>query len=704
MNKPIIYIRHHLAAIFTLTAALASSSASQLQAQETTDSIAGVELQEVVIEAPKVVRKADMDVYRPSRSAVENSSNGMQLLGNLMIPSVTVNDALGSIQAGGVSVQVRINGREASIEQVRALLPETVKRVEWIDNPGLRYKGADYVLNFIVSNPTLGGSLQAMARPALNAAWGVYMADAKLNSGKSQWEIGASLKLTEDLKSHRDYRETFTYPDGSSLTRNETSRGGSLDNTFGYLWATYNYIKPDTTVISIDITANRKFSDRFTYHGLLSLSDGWEDILLTDTHGDLGTTPGISAYFEQHFGKSHTLLVNLENSFYFGKAYSDYIESLPTLPNPLTDIHTLIKDRNRVHAVEADYIRDWRNGRLTAGASYTANRNRSVYENLSGAVFHQRQDKVYLFAEYFHRLGKVTLTAGAGAQYTDFLFNETGQGNHSWNFRPQATVTYGINQNHRLRLSFQSWQSTPSLAESNIAPQQIDGFQWRVGNPSLHTASSYMLTLRYNFSLPRVEGTLGIRAFDSPDAITPLLFWEGEKLVTTYENSRGLQNLTIFLSPQVEIIPGWLTVSGHLQYRAERMSGTGYRLYNHDWSGNANLMVTHWGFTLQGQYIRAQHDLWGEKISWGENISLVNLSYNWKNWQFGAGMIMPFGKYDQGSKMMSRWNTNEQHMRMDMRIPYIQVSYNLQWGRQKRGARKLIETEASVDTSTAGGR
>lgn len=213
-----------------------------------------------------------------------------------------------------------------------------------------------------------------------------------------------------------------------------------------------------------------------------------------------------------------------------------------------------------------------------------------------------------------------------------------------------------------------------------------------------------MLTLRYNFSLPRVDGTLGIRAFDSPDAITPLLFWEGEKLVTTYENSHGLQNLTIFLSPQVEIIPGWLTASGHLQYRAERMQGTGYRLYNHDWSGNINLMVTHWGFTFQGQYIRAQHDLWGEKISWGENISLVNLSYNWKNWQFGAGMIMPFGKYDQGSKMMSRWNTNEQHLRMDMRMPYIQVSYNLQWGRQKRGARKLIETEASVDTSTAGGR
>lgn len=65
---------------------------------------------------------------------------------------------------------------------------------------------------------------------------------------------------------------------------------------------------------------------------------------------------------------------------------------------------------------------------------------------------------------------------------------------------------------------------------------------------------------------------------------------------------------------------------------------------------------------------------------------------------------MPFGMYDQGSRMLSKWNTNEQHMRIDMKMPYINISYNLQWGRQKRGAQKLIDTEANTDRSTAGGR
>lgn len=690
-------LRNQISVTFLLIAFIALG-------QEITDTITPKQLQEVVISAPKVIRKADMDVYYPSRSSVDNSKNGLQLLNNLMIPSLSVTESLGSIKAAGQSVQVRINGRESSIDQVRSLLPETVKRVEWIENPGLRYNGANYVLNFIVTNPAVGGSIMANAMPVLNQAWGNYMADVKLNNGYSQFEMWSSFKLTNKIKSHREYVETFTCPDGTSLTRNEISRGGTMDNSMGNLTASYSYIKPDTTVFMADFSYFEKFTDKFRYNGLMSLSDGSDDIFLTDTHGEKGKKPYLSLYLEQHFAHKQMLVVDFSSSFWFGKSYSDYIERLPDATTYLTDIHTMIKDRNQAYAIEADYIKNWKNSRFTAGVSYAANRNRSVYENLGGQIFHQRQDKVYLFAEYFQRINKVSLTAGIGAQYTDFLFKETNQGSHSWNMRPQATVTYGINQNHQFRLSFESWQSTPSLAETNVAPQQLDGFQWRIGNPDLKTSNSYMLTLRYNFDIPIAAGTFGIRAFTSPDAITPLLYWEDNKLITTYENSNGLQNLSFFIAPQIDIIPRWLTLSGYLQYRMGRMRGTDYKLHNNNWSGNVNLRLMHWGFVLSTQYVRAQHDLWGEKISWGENISVIDLSYNWKDWQFGAGMIMPFGTYDQGSKMLSKWNTNEQHMHLDMRMPYINISYNIQWGRQKRGAHKKINAEASVDTSTAGGR
>ena len=325
-----------------------------------TDSIPAQELTEVVIQAPKVIRKADMDVYHPSMSAVDNSKNGMQLLRNLMIPTLTINDALGSISAAGQSVQVRINGRESTIEQVTALLPETIKRVEWIDNPGLRYEGANYVLNFIVTNPTVGGSLMAQAKPALNCGWGEYQANVKFNTGHSQCEVGGYFKLTDGIKAHRNYIETFTWHDGKELTRIEAPLGGNLNNLHGAGWLSYNYIKPDTTVFYVQLVANRTFSDLTRYHGLLSLSNGAQDILLNDESGRVGTTPHFSAYLEQHFAHRQTLVVDFSTSLYSGHSYSDYLERYEDAPEYITNVSTYITDRNQAYGLEADYIKQWR--------------------------------------------------------------------------------------------------------------------------------------------------------------------------------------------------------------------------------------------------------------------------------------------------------------------------------------------------------
>ena len=88
--------------------------------QETADTTQIEELQEVIIQAPKVVHKSDMDLYFPSSSAIEHSKNGMTLLRNMMIPSLEVNDVMGTVTSAGQTVQVRINGREATIKEVKA--------------------------------------------------------------------------------------------------------------------------------------------------------------------------------------------------------------------------------------------------------------------------------------------------------------------------------------------------------------------------------------------------------------------------------------------------------------------------------------------------------------------------------------------------------------------------------------------------------
>lgn len=689
-----------------LSFTIALSSSLSLSAQKApADTVKARQLDDFVIEAPKVVKKADMDVFYPSESAVTHSKDGMTLLRNLMIPALTVDNVLGTIKTSGEAVEVRINGRTATIEQVRNLLPQSIKKIEWMDNPGLRYNGAAAVLNFIVVNPTAGGSLMAQANPALNIPFGRYNASLKLNRGRSQWGLSAGYKLTNHIRSHRDYVETFTFPDGEKLTRVETPVGGYMSNTWGNLSLDYSYIKPDTTVFWVALSGWKDWPSVSDFEGKMSLSSGGDDILLHDSRGNKGFTPTLSAYLEQHLSHNQLIAVDFSASMYNGTSFSQYLERNAATQEVINDVNRNIKDRNQAYGLEADYIKKWKSSRLTAGVSYSANRNRSEYDNLDGAVFHQRQDKVYFFGEYFQRFGKFSLTAGVGGQYIDFRSRESGKGNSSWNVIPKATLTYSLNSNHRFMLNFTSWQTAPSLSETNSVPQQIDGLQWQVGNPELHASSSYRLQLRYNFTLPRVMGTFGIQAFTSPNAITSYMQWHDGKLVTSYENSKGLQNLRVWLSPQIEVIPNWLTLSGTLQYRAERMRGTGYRLYNHDWSGDVTAMLSHWNFQLIVQYERAQRRLWGESISWGETISMVVLNYSWKKFEFAAGVLCPFTKYDQGSKSLSKYNTNEMHYRINMSaVPFLQISYNLQWGHQKRGASKLVNASSDVDRSASAGR
>jgi outer membrane receptor protein involved in Fe transport len=491
------------AAIYLVSSAQEVSTASNDSLQH--------DLQEVVIEAPKVIRKSDMDVYYPSSSAVEYSKNGLQLLRNLMIPALSVNEMMKTVKTGGESVQVRINDRQATLDQVNNLRPETIKRVEWIDDPGLRYGGAVAVVNFVVVNPTIGGSLMVDALQALNAAWGPYNAYVQLNHGRSQWGLSAQYKETNRLGAHRDYSETFTFANGETLTRNETPRDGYASDDHGLYQLDYSYVIPDTTLIWVALSGEKSWHNGSLYNGIMSQSNGGNNILLHDYTDEKGFTPSISAYFEQHFAHNQILAVDMEVDFLQGRSLRSYTEHDELTSALLNDVNTNIKDRNQSYSVASNYIKNWNASRFTAGVSYTANRNRSTYQNLGGEIYHQRQDKTYFYGEYFQRLNKVSLTAGMGAQYTDFKFRETQQGSNSWSLRPRFTANYRYSPVSMFTLNFTSWQTTPSLTQTNITSLQTDGIQWQVGNPNLKTASSYQLTLRYKYTLDRFSGFFQVR-------------------------------------------------------------------------------------------------------------------------------------------------------------------------------------------------
>ncbi|MDO4181258.1 MAG: carboxypeptidase-like regulatory domain-containing protein, partial [Bacteroidales bacterium] len=92
------------------------------------------QLDEVTVSAANVVSKFDRKLVFPNKQQVSASNNGVDLLRNLMLPRLRVNPMDGSVLLNdGNSVQLCINGRKVSKEEIQALLPGDVIRIEYIE-------------------------------------------------------------------------------------------------------------------------------------------------------------------------------------------------------------------------------------------------------------------------------------------------------------------------------------------------------------------------------------------------------------------------------------------------------------------------------------------------------------------------------------------------------------------------------------------
>ena len=111
-------------------------------------------LSEVVVDGTAIINKSDRKLYFVNENQRSGASNGMNLVSKLNIPRLTFNPLQNSITSiDNKNIEFRINDIPSQKEDILALQPKDIVRVEFIDNPGLKY-GADagYVLNYICRN------------------------------------------------------------------------------------------------------------------------------------------------------------------------------------------------------------------------------------------------------------------------------------------------------------------------------------------------------------------------------------------------------------------------------------------------------------------------------------------------------------------------------------------------------------------------
>ena len=120
---------------------------------------ASIALEGVTITGSSQISRADRKLVFPSERQMKTSTNGVNLLQELMLPRILVNPMNNEIGlSGGGELQLRINGVKAEIDEIKAIRPADIIRIEYHDNPGLRYGNAEVVLDYIVRRPKTGGN------------------------------------------------------------------------------------------------------------------------------------------------------------------------------------------------------------------------------------------------------------------------------------------------------------------------------------------------------------------------------------------------------------------------------------------------------------------------------------------------------------------------------------------------------------------
>lgn len=221
--------------------------------------VSAVSLDEVVVSGDVVIKKSDRQMILPTQEQKRAATNGINLLQQMPISRISVSPMDKTIKTTlGEDVQLRINGVESTKEEVSAIRPTDVIRVEYHDNPGLRYGGAAAVLDYIVRKKENGGNIAGdFTNGISHLGYGEYNLSAKYNRKKSAISAVASWQR-RDLEWIRENYEDFVYPD---YTVHNIELGEPTKVKFDYLNFALNYNRTDERSV-FNIALRNSYDDK----------------------------------------------------------------------------------------------------------------------------------------------------------------------------------------------------------------------------------------------------------------------------------------------------------------------------------------------------------------------------------------------------------------------------------------------------------
>ena len=657
-------------------------------------------LAEVTVEAQSVIQKVDKQILLPNREQRKASHDGMSLLQNLQIPRIVVNPVENSVKTlANQEVQLRINGIEASSSEVMAINPKDVIRIEYHDQPGVRFNGAAAVINYIVKHRDTGGNLMLNASNGVTMpGWGEYHLAGKVNFGKSSFSLMTHYS-PRDVYWTRTNAETYNFST-VTIENREVGEPTRFKMNPMNIALTYNWTNGEKNMLNITLRDFMKFTPQSKTNRDSYLYQGTDSFAIHDHESSKSISPSLDIYYEHNLPDDNHLYFDVVGT-YINSSNDRRFEQLPlgeTVADT-TDVTSRVRGNKYSLIGEAIYEKDWENIGLTVGVRHNQQWMENTYLGGADATVNMTTAETYAFAEVQQRVKQFSYAVGIGAMHT--YIEQAGQKQSNWIARPQLTLSYDFGKGVFWKYKGYVSGYQPSLSAMSDVEQQIDKYQIRQGNPDLKPVMFVANEMQLSWQSKYVN--LNIWANYSYDH-KPIMDETYEQLINgqayairTYANHRGFHRLQVAPSVQVRLLQNKLifTVAPFANYYVSL--GNSYTHKHFNPGVRASFMGMYNGWQFFGEVTTRSNNLWGETLEYGEFYHHIGLGYNADKWGFRAMLMNPFSVkgYSIENKDLSALAPNTQHAEMrDFRqMLILNFHCNLDFGTQRRDSGKRINNE-----------
>ncbi len=454
---------------------------------ETSDSIRAQQLDEVVIEASNQRINAEVSTYIPMARQKNAAQNAVSLLSQMSIPQISVDPVSQTIQtAHGQNVSVFIDFIPATSEDLKGMRTQDVKKVEYYTHPAdARFKGAKYVINFVMQKYEWGGYTKLNANKWLGVNRTEGSVYSKIAYKKMTFDLFADEIYLTNRHTGQNSVENFKFADLYGMGPKDVSRvsemrlgryrNNSNDIGFRALYDTENIQISNRIAYSLTNVPRNDVGSTLTYSDALFPS--------TESFTKASSKDWALKYSGEYFfmlSKQTGLNVDAGYTYGHNDLNSDYTahDDLSIINNAKEDIHEL-----------SVYLHlNWNPGKANRFVTnFGVQHDWNIINYYGNSPSKQKYDVgIYFLGQNYQHIFNEKWNVGAGLAWI-WETNRISGVNADNNF-PQTNInaTWSPNEKHQLYLTANYGSMFPGSSQKSPNMLQQDELMWYRGTPELN--------------------------------------------------------------------------------------------------------------------------------------------------------------------------------------------------------------------------